>query len=167
MIGPQFPDENPPKVSITMLRQFAGLCVGIFGLLFAVSWYRHDSVPTVAAWILVAIAAFVGLPGMIYPSLVRPVYLGLVAVTRPIGHLMSLVVLGFIYYGFLTPLAVAFRLVGRDLLVRRRPKVTSYWAPMPQPSDPRRYLFQYQSQQMKILENGKGAYHGTSELSPR
>ncbi len=167
MITPQFPDETPSKVPITTLRQFAGLCVGIFGLVFAMSWYRHDSVPTVAAWILVAIAAFVGLPGLFYPSLVRPVYLGLVAVTRPIGHVMSLVVLGFIYYGFLTPVAVTFRLVGRDILVRRRRRVSSYWTPKPQPSDPRRYLRQYQSQQMKISENGNGAYHGTSKLSPR
>jgi len=167
MIAPQFPDETPSKVSITTLRQFAGLCVGIFGLLFALSWYRHDGVPTLTAWILVAIAALVGLPGLIYPSLIRPVYLGLMVVTRPIGHVMSLVILGLIYYGFLTPLAVAFRLAGRDLLVEPRRRVASYWTSKLQPSDPRRYLRQYQSQQTEISENGKVVYHGTSELKSR
>jgi hypothetical protein len=167
MIAPQFPDETPTKVSITTLRHFAGLCVGIFGLLFALSWYRHDGVPTVAAWVSVAIAVFVGLPGLIYPPLIWPIYLGLIAVTQPIGHLMSLVMLGFFYYGFLTPLAVVFRLAGRDVLVRHRRKVSSYWTPVLQPSDPRRYLRQYQSQETKNSENGGEAYHGKSELSSR
>ena len=167
MIVPQFPDESPSKVSITTLRQFAGLCVGIFGLLFALSWYRHNGMPTVAAWVGATVAVFVGLPGLIHPPLIRPIYLGLMAVTQPIGHVMSIVMLGVIYYGFLTPLAVIFRLIGRDVLVRRRLNGSSYWTTKFQPSDPRRYLRQYQSQQTESSENESEVYHGTSELSPR
>ena len=167
MICPQFPDEIPAAVSTSTLRQFAGLCLGVFGLLFALSWYRHAGEPTVAAWIAAGAAIVVGLPGLFYPALVRPIYLGAMAVTQPIGHAVSMVLLGVVYFCFLTPLAMIFRLAGRDVLMRRPRNLPSYWAPALQPSDVRRYLRQYQSQQMKDSDTQSEVYHGASELNPR
>jgi Saxitoxin biosynthesis operon protein SxtJ len=167
MIAPEFPDEAPDNVSVTILRQFAGLCIGIFGLLFVLSWHRHDGSPTGAAWIGLVIAVFVGLPGLIRPSVVRPIYLGLMAVTEPIGHLVSIVILAVIYYGFVTPLAVVFRLTGRDVLLRNRPNVASYWIPRPQPSDPRRYLRQYQSQQIETSDDVRSSHDRSAQQRMR
>lgn len=133
-------------VTRSTLRQFAGLCVGIFGLLFALSWYRHSGVPTVPAWISLSVAVLVGLPGLIYPDYVRPIFLSALAITQPIGHLVSIVLLALLYYGFLTPLAMLFRLTGRDVLKRRPRQVASYWEPKQAPTDLRRYLRQYQKQ---------------------
>jgi hypothetical protein len=146
MIGPQFPDEAQEQISLKTLRQFAALCLGVFGLLFVLSWYRHGGHPTKAAWIAAVLAVFVGIPGLISPDLVRPVFLTAMAITKPIGHVVSFIMLGIIYYGFLTPLAILFRLMQRDNLARRRADVTSYWTPKPEPSDLRSYLRQYYKQ---------------------
>ena len=40
------------------------------------------------------------------------------ALTKPIGHVVGLVLLAVVYYGVMTPLALAFRLAGRDGLGR-------------------------------------------------
>jgi len=145
MINPEFSEGIPPvAASITTLRQFAGLCLGIFLILFAWSWFSHDGKPTVAAWISAALAVAVGLPGLVHPPLVRPVFLGAMAITQPIGHAISTVTLGLIYFSFLTLLAVVFRLAGRDVLVRRQPFVASYWVPKLRATGLGRYLRQYQ-----------------------
>jgi hypothetical protein len=146
MIGPQFPDESESEISRRTLRQFACISVGVFGLLFVLSWYRHGGHPSVAAWIAVSFAAFVGLPGILFPELIRPVYMAAMAITKPIGNVIGLVMLAIMYYGLLTPLAILFRLLGRDHLARRRPNVASYWIPKPQQRDPRSYLRQYHQQ---------------------
>jgi hypothetical protein len=143
MIGPQFPDEAQEVVSQKVLRQFAGISLVLFGTLFALSWYRHSGHPTVAAWIAGSLAVLIGIPGLISPSLVRPVYLGAMAITRPIGHVISFLMLGIIYFGFITPLAVLFRLMRRDSLARQRGEVSTYWTTKPEPSDSRSYLRQY------------------------
>jgi hypothetical protein len=146
MIGPQFPDEAPPVVTGRTLRQFAGLCLVFFGGLFAWSAYQHHGTPTTSAWIALVVGLAVGLPGLLYPPAIRPVFLGASAVTQPIGHVLSIFLLGGIYYGLITPLAFLFRIAGRDPLVRRSPPLASYWEPKGQPRDVRRYLRQYQSQ---------------------
>jgi hypothetical protein len=146
MIGPQFPDEVESGISRRTLRQFAGISVGVFGLLFAFSWYRNHGHPTIAAWIAASFAAFIGLPGIVFPELIRPVFMAAMAITRPIGHVIGLIMLAIIYYGLLTPLAIVFRLMGRDNLARRRPNTASYWSAKPQQSDPRSYLRQYHQQ---------------------
>lgn len=146
MIGPQFPDEAQEEVSQKVLRQFAGISLVFFGALFAMSWYRHSGHPTVAGWIAGVLAVLVGIPGLISPGLIRPVYLGAMAITRPIGHVISIIMLGTIYFGFITPLAVLFRLMRRDNLARHRGEVSTYWTPKPEPSDSRSYLRQYYKQ---------------------
>lgn len=146
MIGPQFPDEAKEQISLKMLRQFAALCLGVFGLLFALSWYRHGGHPTKLAWIAALLGVLVGIPGLVSPDLIRPVFMTAMAITRPIGHVVSIIMLGAIYFGLLTPLAILFRLIRRDNLGRRRSDVTSYWTPKPEPTDLRSYLRQYYKQ---------------------
>ena len=139
------PREKQSTTAAT-LRQFAGLCFAIFGALFVVSWNKHAGHPTIAAWIGLAFAVVVGLPGLFKPALIRPVFVGITAATAPIGHVISTVLLAVVYYAVVTPLAALFRLIGRDVLLRRRPAVDSYWLPKHQPADPRRYLRTYQKQ---------------------
>jgi hypothetical protein len=146
MIGPQFPEEVPVPVTDSTLRQLAGLCVAIFGALFAWSGYRHHGAPTTAAYVGLVFTLVVGLPGLVHPPSIRPVFLTLMAVTKPIGHIVSTGLMALIYFGLLTPIAVFFRVTGRDALARRRPATESYWTPKYQPTDVRRYLRQYQRQ---------------------
>ena len=65
-------------------------------------------------------------------------------VAFPIGWVISLLVLLLMFYGLLTPVAVVFRLMGRDLL-KRRPTLTgpTFWTPKETPRDVRSYFRQY------------------------
>jgi carbamoyltransferase len=154
MLDPQFPLEAPARVEDRTLRSFAALCLCIFGLSFAVNLYRHGGAPDTFGWLALGLAIVVGIPGLIRPSLVRPVFITATAMTRPLGRVVNFLLLGAVYYLFLTPLAFIFRLRGRDVLNRRRPHVKSYWTPKQRPDDARRYLRQYQRQQAAIRGRG-------------
>ncbi len=85
-----------------------------------------------------------GLLGWLAPRVVRPFYIAAMLAAFPIGWVVSWLTLGLVYYGVFTPLALGFRLAGRDVLGRRKPRATdSYWTPKPAPDDPGRYLRQY------------------------
>jgi hypothetical protein len=147
MIDPQLNDElTTSPVPERTLRSFAALCFGVLGSLFGLSWYRHGGEPTPAAWLGLAVAVLVGIPGLIKPSLIRPLFVAAMAMTRPIGRVMNVVLLGALYYGVVTPLALVFRLAGRDVLGRQRPSAATYWIAKDPDRDVRRYLRQYQKQ---------------------
>jgi hypothetical protein len=157
MIGPEFPEEVPTRVPERTLRQFAGLCLAIFGGLFALSWYRHQHAPNLAGWIAGAMAMLIGMLGLIRPNAIRPVYLGAMALTKPIGHVVGLALLAVVYYGMLMPLALAFRLAGRDGLGRYRRRGESYWVDHVPTVDVRLYLRQYQQQVIGDQASAAGA----------
>ncbi len=146
MIDPRTPDEATPELTPRLLREFAGLCLLCFGVLFALSAYRHSGHPNTTGWIVGAVALAIGIPGLIHPAVVRPIYLVAHAVTRPIGQFVGLGLLAFVYYGLITPLALVFRVLGRDSLGLRRRDTRSYWVPRRDPGDVRRYLRQFQQQ---------------------
>lgn len=52
-----------------------------------------------------------------------------------IGSIASPILLGLIYFGLFTPLALIMRVIGRDALRLKRPQVDSYWTPMAMPDD--------------------------------
>ena len=85
------------------------------------------------------------MPGLIRPNSIRAVYLAVLALTRPIGHVVGLVLLAVVYFGVMTPLAFAFRLAGRDGLGRYRGR-GRYWVDHVPTEDVRLYLRQYQHQ---------------------
>jgi Saxitoxin biosynthesis operon protein SxtJ len=117
------------------LRQFAGLFLLVFGILAAVeAVVRHR--PQLAM-VYGVLAVIVGFLGLIAPRAVRYVY-----VAFPIGWLVSTVVLGVLFYGMFTPIGLAFRASGRDLLARRRQPVDSYWRPKPAAKTSREYFRQ-------------------------
>jgi drug/metabolite transporter (DMT)-like permease len=146
MIDSQSLQGTLGTVSPRMLRKFAGLCLGIFGVLFLLSWYRHGGVPTRTAWIGLVVGVLLGVVGLAKPALIRPVFLGAIAATRPIGQAASVLVLAVVYYGCVTPVALVFRWRGRDTLARRRPDAPTYWVRKQPRGDVRRYLRQYQRQ---------------------
>ena len=116
------PNWYPPK---KYLRQFAAICLPAFcGIGYLVS-RRFDAATT--GWALAAFGGVCFLVGMIRPDAIRLVYVSIIAVTLPIGWIVSQVLLRVIYYVILTPLGLLFRVVGRDPLQLRRPNVESYW----------------------------------------
>lgn len=97
------------------LRIFA---VGIFvitGLISALLWYKGKPLGSYvlggfSAWGLISIA----LPVLIVPLFIVFSFLGLI-----LGWINTRLLLGIIFYLVFTPLAIIFRLFGRDLLDRR------------------------------------------------
>ncbi|HEX5271631.1 MAG TPA: SxtJ family membrane protein [Gemmataceae bacterium] len=124
------------------LRQFAGLWVGFFLLLAA--WHGFAQGRWALAAALAALAVTVGPAGLLWPRLLRPVFVTWMVVAFPVGWLVTHLVLAALFYGLFTPIGWAFRLWGRDVLALRRPAgVESYWAPKPQVTEARRYLRQF------------------------
>ena len=109
------------------LRQFAMACLPGFGLIGAVAYWRFHS-PTVAQvfW-AIGVVSFV--IGMIVPRAIQPLYSLLMAITLPIGWLVSNILLRVIFYGLLTPIGLFFKLTGRDALHLKRQQVATYWKP--------------------------------------
>lgn len=131
-------DLHPTR---TKLRSFALLFLAVTAALACWQTWAHDRLFAAAA--LLATGAFVGILGLTVPRAVRPIYLGMTLGTFPLGWIMSHLLLGLVYFGLFTPLAIAFRLVGRDLLKRKlaasaatylrprsnQPASTSYFRP--------------------------------------
>lgn len=140
MIDPELRDDAP-VTDARLLRQFAGLwllfCAGL------ASWHLFHG-HSVRALVFGALALTVGPLGLVVPEAIRPVFLALSALTRPIGVVMTRLMLGALFYVLFTPLALLFRLAGRDALGRTRADSrTTYWTPRPPVTDTRRYLRQF------------------------
>jgi hypothetical protein len=123
------------------LREFAAASV-VATLALAVWQFASGNV-ALAAGLLAAAVIAAGV-GYCKPRWLAPVFTAAMIVTFPFAWIVSLVVLAIIFYGLITPLAVLFRLLGRDALSRQlRPEQDSYWQEKPASQDPRRYLRQY------------------------
>jgi hypothetical protein len=107
------------------MRQFAVLWLAFFCGLAA--WQLTLERPWQASH-LAALGLGGGLTGLIKPALLRPIYTGWMVLVFPLNWAVSHLLLGLLFFGMITPLAIAFRLVGRDALQRRRMlHCASYW----------------------------------------
>jgi hypothetical protein len=140
MIDPEF-HESPPDTTTRIVRQFAGLWFLLFEGLAGWQWVVHGN--RVLAFTLAALGLLVGVLGLTKPRTVSPLFTCLMTLTYPIGWLVSRILLAVLFYGMFTPLALFFRFIGRDALVRRRrPDGSTYWIPRPEPRDARSYFRQ-------------------------
>jgi hypothetical protein len=122
------------------LRQFAGLWLLFFGSLAAWRmWHRPLDVPAEALGVL---AIVVGGGGLVRPGAMRWIYTGWMAAAFPIGWSVSRAVLASLFYAVVTPLALVFRMKGRDVLRLRRTQKASYWIVKPGASDVKEYFRQ-------------------------
>jgi hypothetical protein len=140
MIDPALP-ERSHVVDRRMLRQFAGLCILVFG---ALCWWQIQQGHTARAMAFGVVAFGLGPLGLVAPNTIRAFHSFLNAVTRPIGLVVTRLILGVMFYGLFTPVALVFRAMGRDQLGRRRnPARATYWIERPGGMDVRRYLRQF------------------------
>jgi hypothetical protein len=74
-------------------------------------------------WALLVFAAGLAifLCSLLAPAATRYIYIGLTLVAMPIGFVLSFVLLASFYFLLLTPVAIFFRLIGRDPLCRSWP----------------------------------------------
>jgi len=123
------------------LRWFAGIGAGLLLTLAAVQWFVNDN--AVAAALLAGFAVLAGMTALFTPRAVRPIFVGLMIVTFPVSWLMMHLMLAIVFYCLFTPLALWFKLIGRDALGLRLERArTTYWIAKPAADDVRRYFHQ-------------------------
>ena len=134
--------DLPLKPTGRVLRQFAAAWL-IFFLAAGVHRYfargEHE-----AGVLLGVIAAVVGLAGLLRPATVRWLFVGATVAAFPIGWVVSQVMLAAMFYGIITPLALLFRIQGRDVLARKpAPDRPTFWLPKQTPKEMGTYFRQY------------------------
>ena len=129
---------NPKR---KQLRQFAGIWFPAFCALVGWSiarktghWHEVE-----IGW---AIAGTVSIAGLVFPPLIRPIFVGLILLTYPIGWVVSHVLLGAIFYGIVTPIGIILRLTGHDPLQLKAPLDNSLWKSPTGKTDVASYLRQ-------------------------
>ncbi len=134
--------DIPFDPSRKVLRQFAALWLLVFLALAATEWCVRER--PLLGLVLAAVAVICGVAGLFRPPLMRWIFVGWMVVVFPIGWLISSLILAVLFFLVITPVALFFRLRGRDLLDRHpAPDQPSYWQPKPPPRNLRSYFRQY------------------------
>ena len=126
-------DWNPPGRT---LRQFGYIALAGFTALSWAAWHEQLMFATglgtarePVSLVLLGIGIIAGSCSLIAPQLNRFLFVGMSLLAYPIGFVTSYVVLGVLFFAVLAPIAVAFRLLGRDPLRRNLDKrAKSYWS---------------------------------------
>lgn len=127
--------RNPARKT---LQQFGALGVVFFGV---VAWRCYSPNEPSLTVVLGVLAGAFGLAALAYPKALRVVFVGWLMAVFPIGFLVSRLVLAVLFYGCFTPIAMVFRIIGRDALgLKRAPAAETYWRARPATADPARYL---------------------------
>lgn len=94
-------------------------------------------------WGMLGLAALFLAGGFALPNFFRPVYFIFMAATFPLGMIMGPLILGVIFYGVFTPVALVFKAMGRDTMTRKfDPAAKSYWVEH-KDAEPKRYFRQF------------------------
>ena len=129
---------NPDR---KQLRQFAGIWFPAFCALLGWIIARKTGhwAAVEIAWV---VCAGIAVGGFFYPPLIRPVFVGLILATFPIGWVVSHLLLGAIFFGIVTPIGLVLRLTGHDPLQLKPPAGLSLWKSPVGKNDPASYLRQ-------------------------
>ena len=100
-----------------------------------------DAAVAKVLWVLSPVC---GLLALVAPAVLLPLYVTLMAISLPIGWVISHVLMGAMFYLVLTPIGLVFRLMGRDPMHRKLDRnAGTYWIRRPEHIDPKRYYRQY------------------------
>ena len=74
---------------------------------------------------------FIGLSfivlGIIFPPLLKPIYIVWMAFALALGWIMTRIILSILFFVIISPLGIFARIVGKDFLNIRKTFVKSYW----------------------------------------
>lgn len=133
------------KPSDRQLRQFGWIALIGFPLVGVAMTQWPGSLPLTVLWVLLGLGAAMGLCALLNLTvLIKPVYVVMMLVSWPIGVVLSTVLLALIYYLLFTPVALLFKLLGRDPMNRKIDRnATSYWHVRETQRTPASYLRLY------------------------
>jgi hypothetical protein len=132
-------NKNPTKKELAWFGALALLFFGILGL--SLLHKTHSLHLAMAIW---CIAATMVVVYYAIPPLRKPVYVGWLYATYPIGWAISHILLAVAFFGVFSPVGLLMRLMGRDPLARQFDRsASSYWEPHDPGTDQDRYFRQY------------------------
>lgn len=121
------------------LRQFGWISFIAFPLL---AWLWAGTMLVVA--IAAATGAILALIGQFIPKWLKPLFVVLILLSMPIGLIVGEVLLLLLFVLVFTPMAIVFRLIGRDALMRKQPEnASTFWVYRKPVTDVRRYYRQW------------------------
>ena len=105
-----------------------------FGLLFAVIFlalalyanYKNEA--TAIIGLLLLISCFFLISSFFFQALLTQLNKAWFMLGLTLGKVVSPIVLGIIFFGLITPIALIARLIGRDELKLKRPQKSTYWS---------------------------------------
>jgi hypothetical protein len=119
------------------LRQFGWIALAGFGFIAAIAWFEvliFSAIELGAAkpWVVGisgGLALLAAIFSLVWPKANLPIFVGLSVITFPIGFVLSYLIMGFLFYVLIAPVAIFFKLIGRDPMHRSYdPDATSYWS---------------------------------------
>jgi hypothetical protein len=132
-------NRNPSRRDLNVFG--IGL-VPFSALLAAGAHFRHGN--DQLALVFLGVGAALAFVYFVVPGVKRPIYLAWLYATFPIGWTVSHVVMGLVFFGVLTPIALIMRLGGRDALKLRLDRnASTYWAPHDPSGKVDRYFRQF------------------------
>jgi hypothetical protein len=101
---------------VKQLRHFGYLVGGIFGLigLWPLVWRHQDP----RLWAL-ALTVILVVPALVAPRILAPVYRVWMLLGEVLAWINTRIILGVVFYGVVTPIGLAMRLMGRDPMRRQ------------------------------------------------
>lgn len=106
------------------LREFGFVMAGFFLIIGGIAMFRGRAH---YPYLLSAAAAF-SAAAVFFPRILLPFQKAWMAFSMVIGFFMSRVIMTVLFYGVLTPIGVAMRIFGKDVLDQRIDKdKASYW----------------------------------------
>jgi len=133
------------------LRQFGVIAFVGFGVLAALAYYEKlifsfglgdARMPIVTTF--TALGSIALLFALVAPKANRILYVGLTLLAFPIGLVLSYVIMGTLFFLIIGPIAIGFRLLGRDSMHRAYdPSAATYWSAAHPPRDKESYFHQY------------------------
>lgn len=121
-------------------RAFGFTFAGVFFLITTVGWVFFGTLPY---WALITAIVFTVL-ALVIPSLLMPLNQLWRWIGPKIATINNTIVLGAVFYLFITPVGLIMRLFGRDPLHRSiNEKVATYWTTVQRPADSESFSDQF------------------------
>ncbi len=131
-------NTNPSR---SQLLQFGVAWTLFFGGAAAITAWRESPA---LAWPLGALAIVLPLVGLVFPSVLRVLFVGLSVVTFPIGFAVSQIVLAAVYFLVLTPIGLVLQWLKPGFFPTTPDKsLPTYWRVRPEPRPAADYFKTY------------------------
>jgi hypothetical protein len=131
------------KPSQKQLKDFGFISL-VMCFVIGLALFGLDKIPAIGFMIFCLVGVALYVLSRISVALIKPIYLGMILLTYPIGWVVSHLMMALFYYGIITPVALLFRLLNRDPLCRRyEPDADTYWIPCKKKRPAKDYFRQF------------------------